>query len=726
MSAAVLTILGDASGVKRALGETVAESRRASAAVTAETRRASAKERQELASDAAMKRQLQRQEYQDKVRAVADRKRVEAAAAKAREKALTKEVTDAKRAESDKTKAAQKESTARTRLAAKEAKDAERLAKDATKAAEREEKDRTRLAEREAKERQRTANRLRQQNEREEIASTRRQLRAQVQSRRRGQREAGQRGRAAERETGQFFGGAPSAVVGGALVVGAQFADYGDDLREKRRAREQVGYRATQIAAGDIGDANAAPQLLRATENVSRLTGLDPQGVIDAIGEAQSSFSNLATAADRGTYLNNVLPMLGRAAVATNSSLTDMVQAAGEFQRQLHISNADLPAAIARAIAEGRLGSVGFRDYAAHAGALSGAGSRSFSSAAADAPQTQAVIGGLFQFAGRAGGGGGEAATRAQAFLNNLSSGRGQHALREGLGYNPFDASGQIARRPGENQVDAFQRIAQDAYRRSGGNAGRFLDTLAGKRDEARSLGDQLFRDMREHGGRLTGFRGNIDEALRATTENTVGAPYEALARTPALARARREAGDFWQQSGDSSNFAGDTDRQREEFARAHPFIARLEDNPASRAAFDVTNLSYQAGASPASSAELSPAASRAQRQAALARELGEVYVRQDIGPERIGTVGRETLAPLVEDRSRRELARLQLGDQARANGQSAATITDEAISRFAAVNAAALTAALRNVQLTATVSPHDAGLAGAEPGGSRNMPPTP
>ncbi len=714
MSAAILTILGDASGVKRAFGETVADARRASAAISAESRRASAKERQEAASEAAMKRQLQRQEYQDKVRSIRDKQRVEEAARKAREKAAAQEVAGAKKAESEKTKAAARESSLRQKLADKEAKASERDERAKTRAAETEERNRTRLAEAEAKQRQRTANRIRQQEEREEIASNRRQLRAQVQARRRADRETVQRGRTARRETNRFFSGAPAAAAGAPLLVGAQFADYGDDLRGRRRARENVTTRAQQIASGDIGDVRAAPEILRATENVSRLTGLDPQGVVEAIGDAQANFSNLADAASRGSYLGTVLPMLGRAAVATNSSLEDMVSAAGEFQRQLHISNADLPAAISRAIAEGRLGSIGFRDYAAHAGTLAGAASRSFSPAEADAPRTQALVGGLFQFAGRAGGGGGEAATRAQAFFNNLSSDRGQRALREGLGYNPFDAMGQIATRQGETQVDAFQRIVQDAYRRSGGNAGRFLDTVAGRRDESRSLGDQLFRDLSEHGGRLAGFRSNIDQALGATTESAVDAPFNAISRSPAIDRARREVGDFWRQSGAASDFAGDTERQREEFARQHPFIARLQDQPVSRAAFDVTNFAYNA---PAAAPELAPGASRRARQLALARDIATQDVRNDIGPERIGTVSPATLAPIIEERTRHEFARLQLADQARAAGQSPMNISEESINRLAA--------ALRGAPLVATIAPHDAALASAGPS-SAAMPPTP
>lgn len=428
--------------------------------------------------------------------------------------------------------------------------------------------------------------------------------------------EAAEKQRAATRR--RFFAGSGAAAGQALTQAAAAFADYGDDLRTRRRAREQVDFRAAQIASGDIGDAHAAPELAEATRRVALLSGLDPQGVIDAIGEAQANFSNLADATKRTRYLNNVLPQLAQAAVASNTSLTDMVNAAGEFQRQLGITNDQLPAAIAAAIQGGRLGSISFKDQAHHMGAIGGAAARFLSSREGDAMQSLATTNALFQFAGRAGGGGDMSATRAQAFLTNFTSGRGQNALRHTLGYNVMGADGQIVTRQGESQSAAFQRVIEEVYRRTGGNSTRFLDAMAGNNVRSRVLGDQLFRDLRTHGGRLTDFRDLVSQQQQGTVEGTITRPFESIARTGANARARREVREFYGLTGDSTRFAQDTERVQNDLREAHPFLGRaLGDNPVFRGVLDATNLAGQQNL-----AEVSGNAARPQDREALLRSL--------------------------------------------------------------------------------------------------------
>ncbi|MDO9020567.1 MAG: hypothetical protein Q8S73_36930 [Deltaproteobacteria bacterium] len=523
------------------------------------------------------------------------------------------------------------------------------------------------------------------------------------------EREGERRRRARGREAEAFVRGAPAAGGRAALAGAEVFANYGDDLRARRQAREGVDQRAMQIAAGDIGDADSAGALVSATRRVSGETGLDPQGVIDAIGQAQANFSNLATAADRGTYLNEVLPMLGRAAVATGSSLTDMVQAAGEFQRQMGVTNAQLPTALAQAIQGGRLGSISFSDQARHMGAIGGGAARFLSSRPEDSLQSLATTNALFQMAGRAGGGGDVSATRAQAFISNFTSARGQNALRRTLGRNVMGSDGQIITRPGENQSQAFRRTIEEAYARTGGNSTRFLDAVAGSNVRGRALGDQLLRDMRGHGGRLSDFGGIVDQSLQATPEATITRPFQSVSRTPASERARHEVGQFWTESSARTNYAGDTERQRREFARDNPFIARVMDalpgSGAARGLQDTTNLAFQTGESTgayAGSAPLPANATRAQRQAAVALDLATGQVRQNLGST-AGMADRSSVQPAIEQAGTRELARLQLGDRARASGGNPAAISDEAIERFARANAAALLQALRGAQFTVT-----------------------
>lgn len=494
--------------------------------------------------------------------------------------------------------------------------------------------------------------------------------------RRTAETEAAEKRRASARR--RFLAGAPEAAGNAVTQAAAAFADYGDDLRARRQAREQVELRGVQIAAGDIGDANAARELSAATRNVAMLTGLDPRGIMDAIGNAQANFSALANATDRATYLREVLPMLGQAAVATNSSLEDMVNAAGEYTRQLNISGQDMPRAIAQAIAEGRLGSIGFKDVAGHMGVVAGAASRTISSAPEDSMRSRALVGTLFQFAGRAGGSGDEAATRARAFFDNLSSGRGQKALREGLGYNAFDATGQIARRQGETQVDAFQRLVQDAYRRSGGNSTRFLDTIAGANTRSRTLGDQLFRDLRAHGGRLTDFRGIIDQSMSATTQSAVGDPFRAIQGTDANARARREVREFYGLTGNSTRFAQDTERVQNDLREAHPFLGRaLGDNAVFRGFLDATNLAGQQNL-----AEVSGNAARPQDREALLRTLAHdraVRIARDRNRQNFGAAapyldvlfGGDN-GDLVQSLEREQLQLLRAREGQRSNGGTA------------------------------------------------------
>lgn len=284
MSAAVLTILGDASGVRRALGETVAETRRSVAAIHAESRKASVKERQELSNDAAMKRQLQRQEYQDKVRAITDRRRVEESARKAREKALRDEVKSAESAEKAKIKAAEKTSSTLAKLAQKGAKDAEKAEQAKLKAAEKAERERTRLAEAEARKRARDANRARAEELRAARESERRMARA--------AREA-DRGR---RERGGRYGNALGAVVDAAGSGARSLDGQIQSARQSRAGADRSLGQAVRNAGGS--EANVAATRDRVRRFVTD-TGMSYADVAEALATGQERGSSLEAGPDR-------------------------------------------------------------------------------------------------------------------------------------------------------------------------------------------------------------------------------------------------------------------------------------------------------------------------------------------------------------------------------------------------------------------------------------------
>ncbi|MFO0610799.1 MAG: hypothetical protein U0324_46990 [Polyangiales bacterium] len=485
----------------------------------------------------------------------------------------------------------------------------------------------------------------------------------------------------------RFVAGLPQAAASAARGAAAAFADYGDDVRAKRQAREAVEVGAVRIAASDIGDASAASQLSEATRRVSELTGLDPQGVIDAIGAAQANFSALADAADRGTYLNDVLPLLAQAAAASGTSLTDMVNSAGEFQRQLGVTTAQLPQALAQAIQAGRLGSISFGDQARHMGVIGGGAARFLSSRPGDSLQSLATTNALFQFAGRAGGGGDISATRARAFLDNFTSAKGQRGLREALGYRVMGADGQIVTREGESQSQAFQRVIQDVYRRSGGNATRFLDTMVGSNTRGRALGDQLFRDLRAHGGRLSEFGDLVNQQMRGTVESTITRPFAAVSATDANQRSRREVRELYGLTGDATRWATDSERQLADLRAAHPELAgvveRLPGAEGARTALDLTNFALQAAATSAPTSGPRRPRTRAALQRAIAEEAASASLTRDFGESGFA-LDEGTRAQLMQRRTAEGMARLQLRDQAVARGESPTRISEESIARLA------------------------------------------
>jgi hypothetical protein len=130
-----------------------------------------------------------------------------------------------------------------------------------------------------------------------------------------------------------------------------------------------------------------------ATRRESERTGLDPTELLEGLGRAQSAFSQLATTADRAAYLNQVLPLLANVAATTGARFQDVVDEAGEFQRQLGITAAELPAALAGNVAQGRLGSISARDQARHMGAIGGLAGRFLSSAPGTGMQSLATTG---------------------------------------------------------------------------------------------------------------------------------------------------------------------------------------------------------------------------------------------------------------------------------------------------------------------------------------------
>jgi hypothetical protein len=575
---ASLKITADPADVRRAFAAIQADARKTFAAVTREGRASSAaRAKAELDAVRAIDRTLTEEK---KLAAKAAAEKLRAAKAAAAQRA---------QAEREVSRRLDAEAKARIRAIKAEARATIAEAHQASRARQRAEQDATRVAEREARRqtaifRQMVRDRARHQSM--ELRRVREDYAA-----------AGRRRE--ERREALAAAGSVLASVGAAGL--ATLAAFGDDARAQAQVRRDLDLRAAQIAAGDIGNPAAARELVAATERTATSTGLDPLAIMTALGEAQSSFSQLASAGDRAAYLNDVLPMLARAALATGSSLQDIVQAAGEYQRQLGVSTRDLPRALAQSIAAGRLGSISFGDAARHMGAIGGSASRFLSNRPEDALQSLATTNALFQFGGRGGGGGDVSATRTRAFLSNLTSARGQERLRELVGHEVFDRTGQIVTRPGESQQDAFLRTIEEAYARSGGNANRFLTGVAGINARSRELGTQLFNDLRAHGGRLVDFRAIASGVGAATDANTILPAFQAIAQSDAIKRSIQDNQRFFRLTGEHGQgaFAVSAEDVLREFRLNHPVLGALLDNPVSRVGMDLAAVFYQLGAAP-------------------------------------------------------------------------------------------------------------------------------
>jgi len=385
------------------------------------------------------------------------------------------------------------------------------------------------------------------------------------------------------------------AAAGGALLtaVGA----YGDDQRARNRANQQLDYQIAQLASGDIGDPRAAAEIRAAVDRTSMATGMDAGGVLQGLATAQGRFAALGNATDRADYLANVLPELARVSVATNSPLQDVVATAGELQRQLGITNHAMPDTLAQMIQMGRNGSITFADMAQNLGQLGGMTARFMRTTGADSAHATALTGSLYQFAGRAGLGGSEAATSTRSLLQNLTSSRGQRRLNAVLGTNAFDNRGQLRAAAGQGQDDAFIRMIETVYGRTGGNSARFTEALAGHNVEAGALTNQLFQDLVAHGGHLTDFRTMDQGAVGATAANTQDRAAEAILQTRAAQDAMREERiRVGSTTSDFGQAADATQRYISQLRETSPFFASLIDNGLVRGGMDSFHMRERMG----------------------------------------------------------------------------------------------------------------------------------
>lgn len=321
MSAAVLTILGDASGVKRALGETIAESRRASATISAQARTDASLRRQLLSNEGALARARLREEGADRRQAAAERARAERAAQGVRERGAAREAALARKAAADasaleraKTTAAGRESAARIAAASREATAKKRLDDRVLARAVRDEQRKTAVEEREGRRRTRLA-------ENEAKARARGVARAEREAR-------------ADLRRGVGWG----RRLAGATLGGARdYATSMSDQVQAARGRRAPAERAIGNAVYQAGGGRAAA--LEATGQITRFAaaqGMDSGELADALQAAQTEFSVLGNAqtssADRGRRLQGFLAN-AQLARDTGNDVGEFARLSGLFQQ---------------------------------------------------------------------------------------------------------------------------------------------------------------------------------------------------------------------------------------------------------------------------------------------------------------------------------------------------------------------------------------------------------
>jgi hypothetical protein len=173
-----------------------------------------------------------------------------------------------------------------------------------------------------------------------------------------------------------MIGGA--ATAGGALVGGGMAA-----VNVARQAQGTLGIRSqeeilgsmmsaevdfirTAVQAG-LTEAQGEAIRERATE-IGVSTGMGPEQVFAAIGQNQELFSGLANAAQQGPEAIDAfmagIESMGNVAMATGAEMSDVVTAAGEFQRQLSLTGDETNDALAIIAQGARDGSLNMADFA--------------------------------------------------------------------------------------------------------------------------------------------------------------------------------------------------------------------------------------------------------------------------------------------------------------------------------------------------------------------------
>ncbi len=181
---------------------------------------------------------------------------------------------------------------------------------------------------------------------------------------------------------------------------------------------------------------------------VAASTNTDPTQIIEALAMAQERFSNLPV---------DNLEAFARAAQASGSNVGDWVAAAGEFNRQLGVSEDEMSDLVGAIYQAGRAGSMNPGDFAS---SFSGTMSswRQFRGEGATGVTGAREMIALTQSLGAGGRDPGETRTLLENFMGSMNRPQTQRAMERRLGRDVFDSEGRLA----ISSADLLQRMHDD------------------------------------------------------------------------------------------------------------------------------------------------------------------------------------------------------------------------------------------------------------------------
>ncbi len=303
-------------------------------------------------------------------KAEAEKRRERAKSEREAKQQATKEARDVA-----KTEAQKRRDVAKTEAEAK--RDRQRAAAESKRIAERAARDRIKLERHVQQQLVRSLRDLGRFQAREEQRTQRQRIRdaqrAERELRRVQQREAQGRVDRRQRFVRRGLTGLGAIAGGGAAALGVASSAQGTlGIRSQQELISasidpRLEFIRTALASG-ITDQNQRDQVFNQAIDIGARTGLGPEQILSAISANQELFSGLGNAVEQGpeavsAFMSSIENM-GHVALASGAELSDVVTAAGEFQRQLGLSTSETNDALAILAQGAQDGSLNMRDFA--------------------------------------------------------------------------------------------------------------------------------------------------------------------------------------------------------------------------------------------------------------------------------------------------------------------------------------------------------------------------